>query len=1652
MSKLKALIVAALAAIAWPGAPQAQLTGIDRTLAPTDRSDPPAPAASAQQPTETKAGPPKLRDPAVDPWWGLEGNWTVELRDDKGALLSDPPYRDVTLFRRKDDNGKIWWEARGRGIGQRRVELQPDGALKIEHDYFVFGHWGGRSELRASGPDAQTLVGQWSYGKERKGAEIWRRLPRSVQEVEFRSLIRSVATVGGPPAVVEMNYDYTWSPDTDLRGNRPRFEIVVRGENIWGVNVVWIDRAEDLEIRPLGSDPHPVLGVYTPQRNPETREALLRLEAIVWSKAKPGRKTLWVNGVAIPFDLVVHGFPGAPKPKLEALYVENEAGEQIEQAAPGERFRLVARYDGPHLPNRGKPLKAGVSGAHWRAVKLVKLSDGPEAPAERQPFTELELARTGDLRTFKSPLLAFMRGDDDPLSFARTLTGFDPSRTAKVIAGNLAGSWSVQQIGPDGATARGEAVLAADGQGATLTLTTPEGERRYRAVELDAFAFTNPEPGRPDRMLNLRFAEERPARAPADGLVHPLWLDESREDVRFTLDGAQRTLRRAADKQPRIRVALLSTPNGALEGPWSEEIDGRDLAERGRQIWTRGAPRIHGVIVLEDQLGAPQPGTVGVLSTTAYPFGPNPDPRASKARTLFIYGENLPEHGDTAELASLSEHVSYQPQFGSLDRLKEEGWKKAEIADRAGLSALVVRANLAEGVTPGVKTLSVNGARGEWPLMFSGQLADLRFVRLVRTDETDPTAVFFTEDVGYVELEYEGFNPLDAVAVELRQVGPSEVSMGLLQAKRVAAGSRIYRAGPVRFVDWNREGASAPAEGEAMRVAVRPGMEFEARLVDEYQGVGARRETPRPAEIVRDGDRARRAPPDPHLAGFEPARARVSIAAAPTDLGATWDRYVETAAKCAGLTLEEAKENLGRKAAEASRFIVAFNPRLIGRESLDISLGDHAAALLLRDAFLREITALRGRYAQVQANAAAVRGFWLALAQEHPNAREALGRVQVKTPDGKGTVAYAETFGGDAGAPENAEALWAWRDKATKEALTALLAAMDEAIAYAKKGDDCDAERWALLTSLSFDQVVAGVLPGLLKARVDDKGARVWEPDRVARAYVQGVAQLGGLIRNLEDYRRSALGLTSVVALPAFTAAPGLLGAGVVQKLAGGALLLSDAAIAGSTVADYLKDRSEFAFANGASPVIGPDAIEALSGRGVDAVTAAASALGVALPALSAARAALKPAARMGAALELSEAASRGAELARSRTLTPDVLQSLTAPERADAAAYYAALKAKELSRGADSLTEAERGVIRSVEALAESAKTASAPKAANQARLTGARILHDGQELEIGPLLGKGGYNEAYGVVGRDDLIVRARLGADEGDELFEAFGRAALEGAHPAVRSGQLGRVDPDIVRVAKRVGEGVGQPGAPFAGRKYEIVERLPGSAAEQLRNAAMTPGQADAVNRALRELNVKGLVWTDCHTGNFSLVPKKGGGPDDWSIVIIDPGGIMPAGGRTLAERAANARTMQLGVASLKDAQALAYELSLKQLAGGQNVTRANRIIADLAKADRARVWDAANVDWNLFYGRAGEVPWHEQVLVFRPLTMADQPAVRRLFTASDPDAVLAQMRRAAGKPRRRGAPSHTYVVVLRKRGRRTRKRLPTGAALPSRLAA
>src|SRR5690606_9033069 len=83
-----------------------------------------------------------------------------------------------------------------------------------------------------------------------------------------------------------------------------------------------------------------------------------------------------------------------------------------------------------------------------------------------------------------------------------------------------------------------------------------------------------------------------------------------------------------------------------------------------------------------------------------------------------------------------------------------------------------------------------------------------------------------------------------------------------------------------------------------------------------------------------------------------------------------------------------------------------------------------------------------------------------------------------------------------------------------------------------------------------------------------------------------------------------------------------------VQKLAGGALLLSDAAIAGSTVADYLKDRSEFAFANGASPVIGPDAIEALSGRGADAVTAAAPALGVALPPRPAARAAPKPQAR----------------------------------------------------------------------------------------------------------------------------------------------------------------------------------------------------------------------------------------------------------------------------------------------------------------------------------------------------------------------------------------------------------------------------------------
>ena len=61
-------------------------------------------------------------------------------------------------------------------------------------------------------------------------------------------------------------------------------------------------------------------------------------------------------------------------------------------------------------------------------------------------------------------------------------------------------------------------------------------------------------------------------------------------------------------------------------------------------------------------------------------------------------------------------------------------------------------------------------------------------------------------------------------------------------------------------------------------------------------------------------------------------------------------------------------------------------------------------------------------------------------------------------------------------------------------------------------------------------------------------------------------------------------------------------------------------------------------------------------------------------------------------------------------------------------------------------------------------------------------------------------------------------------------------------------------------------------------------------------------------AIREMNDKGVVWTDHKLENFDIVPKVGA-PTGYQMVIFDTGSIRPVTGATKETRAATAVEVQ-----------------------------------------------------------------------------------------------------------------------------------------------
>ena len=267
---------------------------------------------------------------------GLEGQWLVEYTNADSqthALYSLWPSENSATAGIWNFSACNVPDSRHCSDGQ--LTVSPEGMIQHQHAYGFMGLWGAFTTVKQVGPDK--FRGRWNYQDQYDGAEVWQRVRPEITNV----------TVGSDdfnprqrPGRVELTYDgYWWGPTVDQRANRPNFNITIYGKNLWGRHNTRIEPrsnsadlvTSDLELRCCG-------GLY----GPSAEVIGLGMEVLAWAGAVPGRKTLYIDDIAIPFDFVVHGHPQSPEVMITFKEKKGDTWRAVspEGVGYGEPFKV----------------------------------------------------------------------------------------------------------------------------------------------------------------------------------------------------------------------------------------------------------------------------------------------------------------------------------------------------------------------------------------------------------------------------------------------------------------------------------------------------------------------------------------------------------------------------------------------------------------------------------------------------------------------------------------------------------------------------------------------------------------------------------------------------------------------------------------------------------------------------------------------------------------------------------------------------------------------------------------------------------------------------------------------------------------------------------------------------------------------------------------------------------------------------------------------------------------------------------------------------------------------------------------------------------------------------------------------------------------
>jgi hypothetical protein len=227
-------------------------------------------------------------------------------------------------------------------------------------------------------------------------------------------------------------------------------------------------------------------------------------------------------------------------------------------------------------------------------------------------------------------------------------------------------------------------------------------------------------------------------------------------------------------------------------------------------------------------------------------------------------------------------------------------------------------------------------------------------------------------------------------------------------------------------------------------------------------------------------------------------------------------------------------------------------------QSVDISYGDHAAMLILRDVFLQAMRAQIEELKAADSDDGLLDAWHLSMAQPVLKVPDfPLAAITVKDRDGA-EIPFARTFSWEYAiktfqpynTSDGLENWRQWRRSADREALWGYRKAVQESLAASEKIDDCNWQELLKLTGSGFGQISSRLEPLLMRRQPDEK---LLVRDKTARIYVRNLDTLAERVQSIEALKSARnklimLGVSGVVAVPAVIGG----GIGTMASLVGG--------------------------------------------------------------------------------------------------------------------------------------------------------------------------------------------------------------------------------------------------------------------------------------------------------------------------------------------------------------------------------------------------------------------------------------------------------------------------------------------------------------------